>query len=173
MQAAIQAINEFADAVNPEVWEWSPAQANSELEAQIRGIAGETIGEAFKIRQKQARTAKLDEAWSAVKEALITEDTDTLAANQIKGIFKQLEADVVRSQILDGQPRIDGRDTRTVRPINIQTGVLPRTHGSALFTRGETQALAVATLGQDHLCWQREHLRCAERRQADHQRRRS
>ena len=147
MQAAIQAINEFADAVNPEVWEWSPAQANSELEAQIRGIAGETIGEAFKIRQKQARTAKLDEAWSAVKEALITEDTDTLAANQIKGIFKQLEADVVRSQILDGQPRIDGRDTRTVRPINIQTGVLPRTHGSALFTRGETQALAVATLG--------------------------
>ena len=147
MQAAIQAINEFADAVNPEVWEWSPAQANSELEAQIRGIAGETIGEAFKIRQKQARTAKLDEAWSAAKEALITEDTDTLAANQIKGIFKQLEADVVRSQILDGQPRIDGRDTRTVRPINIQTGVLPRTHGSALFTRGETQALAVATLG--------------------------
>ena len=147
MQAAIQAINEFADAVNPEVWEWSPAQANSELEAQIRGIAGATIGEAFKIRQKQARTAKLDEAWSAVKEALITEDTDTLAANQIKGIFKQLEADVVRSQILDGQPRIDGRDTRTVRPINIQTGVLPRTHGSALFTRGETQALAVATLG--------------------------
>ena len=147
MQAAIQAINEFADAVNPEVWEWSPAQANSELEAQIRGIAGETIGEAFKIRQKQARTAKLDEAWSAVKEALITEDTDTLAANQIKGIFKQLEADVVRSQILDGQPRIDGRDTRTVRPINIQTGVLPRTHGYALFTRGETQALAVATLG--------------------------
>ena len=147
MQAAIQAINEFADAVNPEVWEWSPAQANSELEAQIRSIAGETIGEAFKIRQKQARTAKLDEAWSAVKDALINEDTDTLAANQIKGIFKQLEADVVRSQILDGQPRIDGRDTRTVRPINIQTGVLPRTHGSALFTRGETQALAVATLG--------------------------
>ncbi|MCU9858610.1 polyribonucleotide nucleotidyltransferase, partial [Neisseria gonorrhoeae] len=89
----------------------------------------------------------LDEAWNAVKEALITEETDTLAANEIKGIFKHLEADVVRSQILDGQPRIDGRDTRTVRPLNIQTGVLPRTHGSALFTRGETQALAVATLG--------------------------
>ena len=96
---------------------------------------------------RQARTAKLDEAWAAVEAALITEDTDTLAANQIKGIFKHLEANVVRSQILAGQPRIDGRDTRTVRPINIQTGVLPRTHGSALFTRGETQALAVATLG--------------------------
>ena len=89
----------------------------------------------------------MDEAWNAVKEALITEEIDTLAANEIKGIFKHLEADVVRSQILDGQPRIDGRDTRTVRPLNIQTGVLPRTHGSALFTRGETQALAVATLG--------------------------
>ena len=114
---------------------------------KVREIAGETIKEAFKIRQKQARSAKLDEAWNAVKEALITEETDTLAANEIKGIFKHLEADVVRSQILDGQPRIDGRDTRTVRPLNIQTGVLPRTHGSALFTRGETQALAVATLG--------------------------
>jgi polyribonucleotide nucleotidyltransferase len=101
-------------------------------------------------RLKSAKTSphhQAREAWAAVKEALITEDTDTLAANQIKGIFKQLEADVVRGQILDGQPRIDGRDTRTVRPIDIQTGVLPRTHGSALFTRGETQALAVATLG--------------------------
>lgn len=147
MQAAINAINEFADEVNPEVWDWKAPETNEELVAKVRGIAGETIKEAFKIRQKQARSAKLDEAWNAVKEALITEETDTLAANEIKGIFKHLEADVVRSQILDGQPRIDGRDTRTVRPLNIQTGVLPRTHGSALFTRGETQALAVATLG--------------------------
>lgn len=147
MQAVIRAINELADEVNPEVWDWQPAETDNALVEKIREIAGATIGEAFKIRQKQARSAKLDEAWAAVKEALITEETDTLAANQIKGIFKQLEADVVRGQILDGQPRIDGRDTRTVRPINIQTGVLPRTHGSALFTRGETQALAVATLG--------------------------
>ena len=124
MQVAINAINEFADEVNPEVWDWKAPETNEELVAKVREIAGETI-----------------------KEALITEETDTLAANEIKGIFKHLEADVVRSQILDGQPRIDGRDTRTVRPLNIQTGVLPRTHGSALFTRGETQALAVATLG--------------------------
>ena len=122
-------------------------ETNEELVAKVREIAGEAIKEAFKIRQKQARSAKLDEAWNAVKDALITEETDTLAANEIKGIFKHLEADVVRTQILEGQPRIDGRDTRTVRPLNIQTGVLPRTHGSALFTRGETQALAVATLG--------------------------
>lgn len=147
MQVAINAINEFADEVNPELWDWKAPETNEELVVKVRGIAGETIKEAFKIRQKQARSAKLDEAWNAVKEALITEETDTLAANEIKGIFKHLEADVVRSQILDGQPRIDGRDTRTVRPLNIQTGVLPRTHGSALFTRGETQALAVATLG--------------------------
>ena len=147
MQAVIRAINELADAVNPEVWDWKAPETDAALVAKVQEIAGQTVSEAFKIRQKQARTAKLDEAWAAVEAALITEDTDTLAANQIKGIFKHLEANVVRSQILAGQPRIDGRDTRTVRPISIQTGVLPRTHGSALFTRGETQALAVATLG--------------------------
>ena len=147
MQAVIRAINELADAVNPEVWDWKAPETDAALVAKVQEIAGQTVAEAFKIRQKQARTAKLDEAWAAVEAALITEDTDTLAANQIKGIFKHLEANVVRSQILAGQPRIDGRDTRTVRPINIQTSVLPRTHGSALFTRGETQALAVATLG--------------------------
>ena len=147
MQAVIRAINELADAVNPEVWDWKAPETDASLVAKVQEIAGQTVAEAFKIRQKQARTAKLDEAWAAVEAALITEDTDTLAANQIKGIFKHLEANVVRSQILAGQPRIDGRDTRTVRPISIQTGVLPRTHGSALFTRGETQALAVATLG--------------------------
>ena len=147
MQAVIRAINELADAVNPEVWDWKAPETDAALVAKVQEIAGQTVAEAFKIRQKQARTAKLDEAWAAVEAALITEDTDTLAANQIKGIFKHLEANVVRSQILAGQPRIDGRDTRTVRPINIQTGVLPRTHGSALFTRGETQAMAVATLG--------------------------
>ena len=147
MQAVIRAINELADAVNPEVWDWKAPETDAALVAKVQEIAGQTVAEAFKIRQKQARTAKLDEAWAAVEATLITEDTDTLAANQIKGIFKHLEANVVRSQILAGQPRIDGRDTRTVRPINIQTNVLPRTHGSALFTRGETQALAVATLG--------------------------
>ncbi len=147
MQAAIVAINELADAVNPAVWDWQAAEENAELAAKVREIAGASVDAAFNIKQKQARTAMLDEAWAAVKAALINEDNDTLTANQIKSLFKQLESDVVRGQILDGQPRIDGRDTRTVRPINIQTGVLPRTHGSALFTRGETQALATATLG--------------------------
>ncbi len=147
MQAVIRAINELADEVNPEVWDWKAPETNAELVAKIKEIAGVTVEEAFKIRQKQARGAKIAEAWAAVEAALINEDTDTLAKNEIKGIFKQMEADVVRGQILAGQPRIDGRDTRTVRPIDIKTNVLPRTHGSALFTRGETQALATATLG--------------------------
>lgn len=147
MQAVIRAINEFADEVNPEVWDWQAPETNTELENKIKELSGSLIEEAFKIRQKQARNAKLEEAWAVVETALINEETTTLEKNEIKGIFKHLEAAVVRGQILAGQPRIDGRDTRTVRPINIQTNVLPRTHGSALFTRGETQSLAIATLG--------------------------
>ena len=147
MQTVINAINEFADEVNPVVWDWTPPEPNEALIAQIKEIAGEDIQAAFKIRQKQARTQQLNDAWAKVEAALISEDTDTLAANEIRNIFHNLEAEVVRTQILNGEPRIDGRDTRTVRPINIKTNVLPRTHGSALFTRGETQALAVTTLG--------------------------
>lgn len=147
LQVAINAISEFANEVNPLVWAWAPVAENQELLAKVRELSGAAIAEAFKIRQKQARSQKLSEAWDVVATALIHENTDTLVVNQIKNIFKGLESDVVRSQILAGEPRIDGRDTRTVRPIDIQTSVLPRTHGSALFTRGETQALAVATLG--------------------------
>ncbi|BEV70687.1 MULTISPECIES: polyribonucleotide nucleotidyltransferase [unclassified Paludibacterium] len=147
MQTAIRAINEFADEVNPVMWDWQPAARDEALVAQIRDIAGAKLAEAFRLRQKQARTQAIDEAWAAVKAALINEETDTLKANEIKGIFKGMEAEIVRGQILAGEPRIDGRDTRTVRPIAIKTGVLPRTHGSALFTRGETQALVVTTLG--------------------------
>ncbi|MBP3220625.1 MAG: polyribonucleotide nucleotidyltransferase [Neisseriaceae bacterium] len=147
MQTVIKAINEFADEVNPVVWDWTPPEPNAELIAKIKEIAGADIQAAFKIRQKQARTQQLNDAWAKVESALITEETDTLAANEIRNIFHNLEAEVVRTQILNGEPRIDGRDTRTVRPINIKTNVLPRTHGSALFTRGETQALAVTTLG--------------------------
>lgn len=147
MQAAINAINEFADEVNPVMWDWAAPAQNEELIAKIRDIAGEMIANAFRIRQKGARSEALGAAWTAVKSALITEDTDTLVANEIKGIFKSLEAEIVRGQILAGEPRIDGRDTRTVRPIAIRTGVLPRVHGSALFTRGETQAIVTTTLG--------------------------
>ncbi|MBQ9618892.1 MAG: polyribonucleotide nucleotidyltransferase, partial [Neisseriaceae bacterium] len=147
MQIVINAINELANEVNPTVWDWTPPKPNLDLIAKVKEIAGADIQAAFKIRQKQARSQQLNDAWAKVESALITEDTDTLAANEIRNIFHNLEAEVVRTQILNGEPRIDGRDTRTVRPINIRTGVLPRVHGSALFTRGETQSLATATLG--------------------------
>ena len=147
MQTVITAINELADEVNPAVWEWTAPVENAELKAKVKELAGGIVAEAFKIRSKQERTVKLSEAWTALETALITEETSTLEVNEIRTLFKHLEGEVVRGQILDGQPRIDGRDTRTVRPIDIQTSVLPRTHGSSLFTRGETQALATATLG--------------------------
>ncbi|KAF0815264.1 Polyribonucleotide nucleotidyltransferase [Andreprevotia sp. IGB-42] len=147
LQKVISAINELADEVNPELFDWAEPTRDEALEAQIAGISGDDIAQAFRIPQKQARTVKINEAWAKVKAALITEETDTLTANKIRGIFHDMEAKIVRNQILDGFPRIDGRDTRTVRPIKIRTGVLPRTHGSSLFTRGETQGLVVATLG--------------------------
>lgn len=147
LQAAIRAINELADEVNPVLVPWTAPAKNEALIQQIRDLAAADIANAFRIRQKQARSQALNEAWNKVKAALITEDTDTLLANEIKGIFKGLEGEVVRGQILAGEPRIDGRDTRTVRPISIRTNVLPRAHGSVLFTRGETQALVVTTLG--------------------------
>lgn len=147
MQTVIRAINELADEVNPPVWDWKEPPKNEALIEKIRALVGEDIQAAFNIYQKQLRTEKLNEAWAKVEAACIDENTDTLAANEIKSIFKSLESEVVRGRILAGEVRIDGRDTRTVRPIDIQTNVLPRTHGSALFTRGETQALAVTTLG--------------------------
>jgi polyribonucleotide nucleotidyltransferase len=147
MQAAINAINELADEVNPEPWNWVTPAANVELIAKVTAAAEAGLQQAYGIRQKSARSQEIDAVRSHVMEQLITADMDTLAVNEVNDIFHNLEAKIVRGQILNGEPRIDGRDTRTVRPISIRTGVLPRTHGSALFTRGETQALVIATLG--------------------------
>ena len=147
MQAVINMINEMAAEVGKEPWDWAPPEANTAVIEKVSAAAAVDINEAYKIKSKGARSSKLDEIMSRVKGELITEATSTAEANEIKSALFNLEAKVVRSQILNGEPRIDGRDTRTVRPISIRTGVLPRTHGSALFTRGETQALVVATLG--------------------------
>ncbi|MFL9611395.1 polyribonucleotide nucleotidyltransferase [Methylobacillus sp. Pita2] len=147
MQAVINVINELAAEVGKEPWDWAPPEPNTELISKVEALAGADINEAYKIKSKGARSSKLDEIKNRVLGELITEETSTAEANEIKGALFNLEAKVVRTQILNGEPRIDGRDTRTVRPISIRTGVLPRTHGSALFTRGETQALVVATLG--------------------------
>jgi polyribonucleotide nucleotidyltransferase len=140
-------INEFAAEAGKDAWDWTPPEPDTALIEKVAKLAEKDVNDAFKIKSKQDRSAKLDEIKSRVMAELITEETSTLEANKIKDEFFKLEAKTVRSQILNGEPRIDGRDTRTVRPITIRTGVLPRTHGSALFTRGETQALVVATLG--------------------------
>jgi polyribonucleotide nucleotidyltransferase len=147
MQAVINLINELAAEAGKEPWDWEPPATDNALIEKISAMAANDINDAFKIKAKSERSAKLEEIKSRVLGELITEETSTEEANKIKTELFNLEAKTVRSQILNGEPRIDGRDTRTVRPINVRTGVLPRTHGSALFTRGETQALVVATLG--------------------------
>jgi polyribonucleotide nucleotidyltransferase len=147
MQAVINLINELAAEVGKEPWDWAPPEENTALVEKIAAMASADINEAYKIKSKSARSSRLDEIRNRVYAELITEETSTEQANEIKNALFNLEAKTVRTQILNGEPRIDGRDTRTVRPISIRTGVLPRTHGSALFTRGETQALVVATLG--------------------------
>jgi polyribonucleotide nucleotidyltransferase len=151
MKAVINAIHDLVrDGGKPEV-EWNPAPKNEALIARVTHFAEAKLRDAYQIKDKQARTAKLKDAVTEVNVALALEAASIGGAipdsSEVGTILFDLEAKIVRSQILDGEPRIDGRDTRTVRPISIRTGVLPRTHGSALFTRGETQALVVATLG--------------------------
>ncbi len=147
MQAAITAINELTDEAGKDAWDWQAPAPNTELIAKLKALVGVEMEAAYSIKQKQARTVAVNSIQNKAFAELITKDMDTLAVNVVKDEFFKLEAGIVRGRILSGQPRIDGRDTRTVRPITIRTGVLPRTHGSALFTRGETQALVVTTLG--------------------------
>lgn len=150
-QVVINAIHELVrDGGKPEVL-WAPAPKNASLIARVTTLAEGKLRAAYQTKDKQARTEKLKTVTFEVNTALaadaVTTATAAADAAEVGGILFDLEAKIVRSQILDGEPRIDGRDTRTVRPISIRTGVLPRTHGSALFTRGETQALVIATLG--------------------------
>src|SRR5438105_1990032 len=150
MHAAIQAIHELAEEAGKPAWEWQPPAKNEALIARVSELAEQDFRAAFAMKQKQARNNRLVEIRKSTLEKLTAEAAGanrTLDANAVKEIFFNLESKIVRSQILDGEPRIDGRDTRTVRPIGVRVGVLPRTHGSALFTRGETQALVTVTLG--------------------------
>ncbi|MDD4882057.1 MAG: polyribonucleotide nucleotidyltransferase [Gallionellaceae bacterium] len=147
MKVAIDAINDLADEAGKDAWDWAAPETQTDLLDQMNALCADDLSNAYSIKQKQARTMAVDEIRARVFAAMISEGMDTTQVNVVKDLFHALEAKVVRSRILAGEPRIDGRDTRTVRPITIRTGVLPRTHGSALFTRGETQALVVATLG--------------------------
>lgn len=143
MQTAINAINDLVREAGKPEWDWAAAPKDEPFIAKVTALAEAPLREAYQIRQKGARSDKLKEISKEVM-AKLSEEGDVDA---VSDIMFEIEAKIVRSQILNGEPRIDGRDTRTVRPIEIRNGVLPRTHGSALFTRGETQALVVATLG--------------------------
>ena len=147
MQAAIDAINDFADEAGVTAWDWVPPQRDAALAQKIAGLAEADLRAAFRLKQKQVRSETIDNIWKKVFSEVGVDTEGGPDAQAVKEACFALESKIVRSEILDGEPRIDGRDTRTVRPITIRNGLLPRTHGSALFTRGETQALVVATLG--------------------------
>ena len=147
MQAAIQAINELKGQAGKSAWTWQPAAANPQLEAALASNAEAALSDAYKITDKLARRDRIQKIKEAALLALAGGDAPQFDADDLATEFANLEYRIVRRKILAGEPRIDGRDTKTVRPISIRTGVLPRAHGSALFTRGETQALVVTTLG--------------------------
>ena len=149
MQAAIKAIRALADEAGYERWEWSAPEADQELNDKVISLAGSGVEEAYQVADKVDRQEALSKVRNSVVEALSTEDSAKEDIDAVNEAVKKLEKKIVRGRILAKQPRIDGRDLETVRPISIETGLFPRTHGSVLFTRGETQALVVTTLGTE------------------------
>jgi polyribonucleotide nucleotidyltransferase len=147
MQIAIKAINELAAEAGKAKWSWVAPEANIELKSAVGAATEKELTAAYALTEKQQRYARIGEIKSAVLASLASGDGAKFTADQVGTEFFNLEYRLVRERILQGHPRIDGRDTKTVRPIKVRTGVLARTHGSALFTRGETQALVVTTLG--------------------------
>ncbi len=145
---AINAIHELVRDAGKPAWDWQAPAKDEGFIAKVNGLAEEKIRAAYQIRSKQARTQATRDAYAATKAALKAEGAE-FDEVKLGDLLFGIESRIVRNQILSGEPRIDGRDTRTVRPIEIRNGVLPRVHGSALFTRGETQALVAATLGTD------------------------
>ncbi|MDH5408511.1 MAG: polyribonucleotide nucleotidyltransferase, partial [Gammaproteobacteria bacterium] len=146
-QTVIKAIKEFAAEVGVEAWDWQAPEKDEKLHSEVAAVAEADVTAAYKIKIKQDRYARLSEIRKGVVEKLASEDG--WSEGDVTEAFGKLEKTIVRGSIINGEPRIDGRDTRTVRPITVKVGVLPRTHGSALFTRGETQALVVTTLGTE------------------------
>ena len=149
MQVAINSIREMAREVGREPWDWTAPEQNTELSDRVKDIIGNDVIDAYRIADKMQRQDRLAEVRGRVFAELTDEDSDAGVVEEIKSAIKSVEKQVVRKQIINGEPRIDGRDTQTVRPITIETGIFPRTHGSASFTRGETQALVVTTLGTE------------------------
>jgi polyribonucleotide nucleotidyltransferase len=147
MQVAIRAIRELAAERGKARWEWTPPAENAELTSAMTLHAQAALSQAYSITEKVQRHARLGEIKAQLLATLAGGDAPKFTAEQVESALFKLESNIVRQRILNGEPRIDGRDTQTVRPISVKVGVLPRTHGSALFTRGETQAMVVTTLG--------------------------
>jgi polyribonucleotide nucleotidyltransferase len=147
MQVAIEAISSLAEEAGRPAIDWTAPEADEALSSAVDQAVREQLTEAYGIAEKQARYARIGELKSSCIAALAEPDSSNWSEGEVKEQLQKLEKRIVRGRIIDGNPRIDGRDTRTVRPISVEVGVLPRAHGSALFTRGETQALVVTTLG--------------------------
>ena len=147
MQAAIKAINELADEGGKDDWEWEAKPSDAGLIDKIRAIAENDLNDAYRLKSKSHRQEKLEDIKRRVLDECVVNAEVPADSNVARGILKEMEAKIVRGQILNGEPRIDGRNTRTVRPISIRPTLLPRVHGSVLFTRGETQAIVTTTLG--------------------------
>jgi len=147
MQKAIEAINELTKSAGKPRWDWKPSEDNAELVQLVDQQARARLADAYRITEKQTRYTKVGEIKKEITEALAGGETPKYKADAVGTQLFNLESNIVRERILNGEPRIDGRDFKTVRPITVRVGVLPRTHGSALFTRGETQALVTTTLG--------------------------
>ena len=149
MQVAIRAINNLVAEAGVQPWNWQPPAGDAMLAKATRAAAEHTLTEAYQIAEKLTRQQRVSEIRNQLIAQLLAQEPERWTTQAIESAFSTMESEIVRGRILSGQPRIDGRDTRTVRPITVRVGVLPRTHGSALFTRGETQALVVTTLGTD------------------------
>jgi polyribonucleotide nucleotidyltransferase len=147
MQVAVNAIRELAAEVGKPRWKWEAAADSADLASAVALHAHAAMGEAYSISEKQQRYARISEIKAQTTATLTSGDGAKYTSDQVDSALFKLESNIVRQRILNGEPRIDGRDDKTVRPITVKVGVLPRTHGSALFTRGETQAIVVTTLG--------------------------
>ena len=148
-QAAISAIESLAAKVGVERWGWEAAAQDQELQEKVSALVAADVESAYQIADKTARQDAMAAVRDKAASQLVTEDAEADLADRVKGAIKSIEKATVRGRILSNEPRIDGRDIETVRPISIETSVLPRTHGSALFTRGETQAIVTCTLGTE------------------------